>query len=84
MPIDNQNGSVEVTSYQPVVVVHHVCVPPGQTAKIKNNGPEKCYLTLAGEKEPNSIPAGGEMEIPGGTNILGCESEGTQIEVLPC
>ena len=81
MPIQNKANYVEVSSYQPVSIIYHVCVPAGQTAKIKNNGPEKCFLTLPGEKVPNTIQPGDEMVVPAGTNILGCETENTQIEV---
>ncbi|MGK7903650.1 MAG: hypothetical protein AB4352_20035 [Hormoscilla sp.] len=83
MAIQNQANYVEVSSYQPVSIIYHVCVPDGQTAKIKNNGPEKCCLTLPGEKVPNTIQPGDEMVVPAGTNILGCETTDTDIEVLP-
>lgn len=82
MPIQNKASNVEVSSYQPVNIIYHVCVPAGQKAKIKNNGPEKCFLTLPGEKVPNTLQPGAEMVVPAGTNILGCETSGTQIEVL--
>lgn len=83
MPIQNKVSNVEVTSYQPVSIIYHVCVPAGQSAKIKNNGPKKCHLTLPGEKVPNTLQPGAEMVVPAGTNILGCETTDANIEVLP-